>query len=523
MVLGLSNNMKQKFSIQTILPGWGVSEYFYKKGQFLSSLGIDPEMPKTDSDTKPSGLLRPTTMTKISGTEVDSAPVWMETTDKDTNTYVYTKGGKVHVVASNMTMGTALNSGNALTTATGNGLAYYNNYLYGASNTDIWRYGPLNGSPTLAQTFWTGLSLTALANTTYPSIKGITIPNHPMFVHPANSRLYFGDVDSSNVGILSMIKTKKVTAEGDTNDTVVPSSYKVLDMYYGWWPTCICNFGTELAIGLIDGTSTTIKQRNAQVAFWSTVASDTSYNRIADIPDPLITAMKYINGQLYVFSGSAAGGMRISRYLGGNSFEEVFYADDQVPPLQGAVDYTINRIVFGASTSSPAVSASVMALGSKSRALQMGLHNILKTTSAGTTPWVTAVKYVEQGAAKQPLVGWMDGSGYGLDKLGTTYGTSTWRSQVFSLGRNGTVTDVRIPLAQALASNQTITVKIYSDDASTSTQIGVINNTNYTGRDVVLYVPAHFKNNFFIELTWSGTALAVVGMPINLTVEYLNE
>ena len=518
---------KQQFIINTILPGWGTSEYFYLPGQFLTSIGVDPEMPavETSSSSKPSGLLRPTSMAKFSASEITGAPVWIETNNKDTNAYVYTKDGKVHVVDSNLAMTTALNSGNALTTASGNGLAYYNNYLYGCSNTDVWRYGPLNGSPTLAQTFWTGLSLTALANTTYPTIRGVVMPNHPMHVHKANNRLYFADVTSDNVGCISMIKTKKVTVEGDTNDTAVPSAYKALDLYYNWYPTCIASFGDELVVGIIDGINTTVKNGNAKVAFWLPVPSATSYNRVIELPDPLITSIKNVNGQLYIFSGSATGGLRISRYVGGEAFEEVYYSDEQVPPLQGAVDYSVNRIIWGAHTTTPATSASVMAVGSRSRGMNIGVQNILKSSSAGTTPWVTACKYVSLGATTQPILGFTDGTEKGLDKISTTYGTSIWRSQVFSLGKNGKVISVRLPFAQAIADNMAMTVKIYKDDGSASSTIKSISNTNESGkRDIMIYPQGvYFKNNFFLELTWTGSALLTIATPIILTVEYNEE
>lgn len=514
---------KQVFTIDTILPGWSPSEYFYQKGQFLNSLGVDPEMPKDDTGTKPSGLLRPTSMSKFSGSEVTGVPVWMETTSKDTNCYVYANDGKVHVVNSSLAMGTALNSGNALTTASGNGLAYYNNYLYGASNTDIWRYGPLDGTPSLVQNFWTStLSLTTLANKTYPSIRGVAIPNHPMFYHEKNKVLYFGDVDSNNIGIISYISTKKGTYEGDTNDTAIPSAYKACTLYYGWYPTCINMVGNEMAIGIIDGTGTSTRQKNAKVLFWSTLGSDSGYNRSVPVADPIITAMKNVNGQLYVFTGTATGGTRVSRYLGGDSFEEVYYADDQVPPLQGAVDNLMGRIIFGVHTSSPATSASVMAIGSKSRSLNMGVHNVLKTTSTGTTPWVTALKYVSQGATAQPIVGWSDGSGKGIDKISTTYGQSVWASQVYSLGTNGKVTKIRIPLAQAIGTNMSMDVKIYVDDGSSNTTVKQINNTTDSGeRDIVIYPQSvYFKNNFFLVLSWTGTALMTVSTPIIIEVEY---
>jgi len=513
----------QTFTINTVLPGWGTSEYFYKQGQFLNSLGIDPEMPATTSSTKPSGLIRPTAMEKFSASEITGVPMWMETNNKNTNTYVYASDGKVHVVDEDLAMDTPVTT---ITSSSGNGLVYYNNYLYLAKDADVARYGPLSNSPSVVQNFWTStLSLTPLQNKTYPVIKGVEMPNHSMFVHPKNNRLYFCDVDANNIGIVSMIKTKKSTYEGEIDDTVVPSAYKVLDFYYNLYPTTLCNLGTELVVGLINGTNTDIKQGNAQVAFWSTLASDTLYNRIVTLPDPLITALKNVNGVLYAFTGNASGGMRLSRYIGGETFEELYYSDDQAPPLAGAVDYMINRIVWGASTTTPATSACVMAIGSRIRDLGMGVQNILKSTSGGTTPLVTALKYVTLGANAQPIIGWSDGTGKGLDKVSTAYKTNIWRSQVFSLGRNGQIKRIRIPFAQEIAANMTLTVKLYLDDGSSNTTVKVISNTTHSGkRDVVLYPNGvNFKNNFYLELTWSGSALLTVATPITLDVNYSDE
>lgn len=525
------NNIEVR-QIDSVLGGWSVSEYFNQPNQFLNSIGIDPEMPKDDSATRPSGLIRPTSMAKFSGTEVTGVPLWFINNAKTDTTYLYASDGKVHTISNTFAMGTALDT---VTSSAGNGAAYYNNYIYLAKNTDIARFGPLSGTAAMDQDFWTSspLSKTALANTTYPAINGVTIPNHPMCVQ--GNRLYVGDVNSSGIGIISMINTKKTTAEGDTDDTTVPSAYNVLDFNYQWFPTCIEPYGNYLAIGVIEGASILAKQGNAKVLIWDTLATTTAPNIIAELPDPLITAMRYVNGILYVFSGSASGGMRISRYLGGEQFEELFYLDDQLPPLAGAVDYLIQRIVWGGKTTTPAVSGSVFALGSKVRNLQMGVHNILKSTAGATTPMVTAVKYVQQGATSQPLVGWVDHTGTqganvcGLDKLSTTYGTSIFRGRMERVGANFKITEVRIPLAQAVAANQTITVKVYTDDASASTTIATINSTNYTASDRFIKVyptgdkSVSGKNNFFIELVFSGSSLAVVGLPLTTVVEYLKE
>ena len=54
--------------IESILNGIAISPNLSRKGQLGASLAIDPDMPNGDSDVRPSGVLRPTQMSKISGT-----------------------------------------------------------------------------------------------------------------------------------------------------------------------------------------------------------------------------------------------------------------------------------------------------------------------------------------------------------------------------------------------------------------------------------------------------------------------
>lgn len=530
----LLNNMMKEIQINSILPGRMPCEFFGQPGQFLNSVGIDPEMPVNDSKTRPSGFIRPTSMAKFSGTEITGAPLWMVTNNKDTNTYVAASDGKVHVVTSALAMGTALNGGAAITGYAGNGLNYYNNYLYLISNTDVMRYGPLNGTAALDNNWWTSdLSKTALSNTTYPSINGVAMPNHPGFVHTSNNRLYFGDVDANNQGCIHMIKTKKGTYEGDTDDTTVPSSYRVLDLYYGWYPTCLCSYNSMLAIGAIAGTDTTIEQQKAHLILWSTSASDTSYNLDIPLQDPIISAIKELNGTLYVFTGSASGGCRISRYAGGRTLEEIAYLDDCYPPLAGAVDAFLNRLAWGTSITDPITAGVVFSLGGTSDQMKLGVHNILKSTAATTTPMVTCLKYVAQGTRKQPIIGWKDNTGYlgakvcGLDKISTTYvsGANILRTEVFRVGQTSTIKKIRIPLAQAISANTSFTVKLYKDDDfSTGTTVATVNNTNYSGKKYIdIYPDGEEVNNFFLEFTNTGTALCVIGLPITVFIEVVND
>ena len=513
-------------TIESILGGQSPTEYFSGKDQFLSSLAIDPDLPKDDESTtfKMSGLVRPSALAKFSGTEVTGTPLWIVTNPKDDNAYVYTYDGKVHIVDSTLAMGTALNSGNALTTSTGNGAAYYDNYAYFATNTDISRYGALNGSPSLNQTYWTStLSKSALANTTYPAINSIKIPNHPMYRNLHENCLYFGDVNANNIGVLHKIETIKTSVEGDTDNG---SAASVIDFSYGWWPTCISedNDGNTV-VGLIEDNSIVTKQQPFKIIRWDN--SSDAYSTITpdSFSDPFVTAIKNINGTLYVFSGSSKGGTRVS-VLYGTVLQEVAYFDDTMPPFAGAVDHIMNRITFGGfSKIGTNHYASVWAVGSKNPSVKEGIHNILKATSAGANGQVTAFKYIQQTSFSKPsvIVGWKDDSACGLDKYSTTYGTSILRSGMYRIGKRFQIKKITIPLISAVGANTTITPKLYFDSGSTTNSPQVINNTNFAGKKLIELYPSGANGNtdVFLELTFSGTSLNTVSLPITMSGETL--
>lgn len=519
---------RRRITIDTVSGGISQSQYFAGKGQYGAGLAIDPDMPIDETSVRSSGFLRPTSMAKFSGTEVTGVPLWFVTNPKSTNTYLYANDGKVHTIDSSLAMGTALNSGNALTTASGNGAEYYDNYAYFATNTNITRYGPLNGSPALDQVYWgTTLSMTALTNTTYPSLRGVVMPNHSLLRSAIKSVVYVADVLASNVGALHQFSTKKTTVEGDTTGTLLPPTSGIITFDYGLYPSCLENYGDEIAIGLFEGTNTTIKQKPARIAFWD--QESTVVTRYVELPDPLITAMKMVNGVLYVFSGNASGGCRVVKFSGGYTFTEVYYDEDGVPPLAGAVDSLLYKVLWGGSTTDPSTAAVVKSLGSKRAGFMNAnaMHVPYKASSAGTTPTVTALKFIEHASflKPQPVIGWTDGSGKGLDKASTTYGTATFQSEVFRVGVPFQVVSLTIPLAQVTAANQTITPTLYFDDASSNDALTVINSTNYPSTRHVKLEPTGSggQNNFFLELAWSGSVLATVALPIIIDIETLED
>jgi hypothetical protein len=515
-----------KLTIDSIFEGQGPSSNFVQTGQFLSSIAIDPDAPTSDgsTDLKPSGFIRPVGYAKFSDTVLDQVPMWIITNPKNTTTYVFGNAGDIVSYASALTSAseTLLET---VGTSIGNGAAYYNNYIYYASNTDVGRYGPLDGSPAFDDDFWTSaLSLTALTNTTYPATRhSVKFPNHVMKAHVDN-KLYFADVYDGK-GILSAIKTKKTTAQGDTTDG---SSYNVLDFPYDYLPMCIESYGENLAIGCSFGTSSVVNQGSSILFIWDTISD--SFSRLVPVPDQVVTALKYQNGILYGWSGNLSGGTRFWVYLGGDSIQTLKYIPDAIPPLAGAIEADANRIMWGGFTVYPVASASVFAYGSKSDLFPRGLHNIARSsvTATASNGVVTALKNVLQDSKSHPnlVIGSTDGTLKNLDKRSTAYQTSVFRSRPFEIGAPFTVKRIRIPLAQAVAANMTIVPKLYFD-CETSSQVGTtINSTNYADSEkFIILGPENFVNNtsgsnsFFLEFTISGTALSTIGLPIEIEIE----
>lgn len=518
--------MVSPFEVKSILSGWTPTKYLGDDSSFDASLGIDPDLP-VGSDTRASGILTPSRYEKFSGTEFTGYPLWILPNNKTTNTVVYTSDGKLHSFNSSLTMRTADEASTSLpitiTGGAGNGAVFYNNFYYVAEATDISQYGGMDQGASIAKTenVWTGAKFgkTALTNTTYPTIQGVPIPNHPMHVHTDNS-CYIGDVVSGQ-GVVHRLNTKKTTIEGDTNGTTVPSAFNALDLPFGYYPTDIESYGTDVVIAAIRTTDSTINQGSAALFFWDPTNTDTFYRQLS-LPDPLVTALLNVNGVLYCWTGNASSGVRLSKYIGGETIQEVAYQEDGVPPFAGAIDALGSRIVWGTQTTYPATSASVMAYGSKNDSVPKGIHNVVRSTSSGATQNVSSLKYVQQAnnIAPRLVVGWGDGTAKGLDKLSTTATfNSEWRSKPFNINRRFVLKKLLIPLAGAVDANTSITVKIYLDDESSSVTLTTVNNTNYPSKRKVVYkagdlLTATGENNFKIGITWAGTTQMPVLMPI---------
>lgn len=143
---------------------------------------------------------------------------------------------------------------------------------------------------------------------------------------------------------------------------------------------------------------------------------------------------------------------------------------------------------------------------------------------------VTAVAKVAQNLPFPEFVmGGQGGSGgttYGLFKKSSTYSFSLWRSESFVIGQDFDVLEIRFVVKPALTTNMTIIPVLYFDNASASATGTTINSTNYPNSDKLINLTSqnfsnatHGTNNFFLELQFTGSALAVVKLPIEIDIE----
>ncbi|MDH4127307.1 MAG: hypothetical protein OEV44_01035 [Spirochaetota bacterium] len=513
--------MQKKVTISNILGGHSISEYFSSGSSYLSSIAVDPDMP-VGANKKASGCLVPVVYEEFSGANITGYPKWLLTNIKNALLYAYASDGKVVSYSATLASETLVGTP---TSGAGNGATYYNNYLYFATPTNVSRYGPLNGSPALVNTVWTGATLgsqTALADTTYPTIGGVSIPNHVMHTHADNS-VYFADV-VNGAGVLHRIKTSKTTAEGDTNNS---SAYNSLDLPAGWFITDVDSWGLDVAILAIQTSSSSLDQGKAALFLWDPTNTLTFYRGPIYLPDPIATSLVNANGRLYIWSGNAVAGVRLSEYIGGDSISEIAFSADGLPPLAGACDVSGSRIAWGQTVSIPETAVTVMSYGSKNNQLPKGIHNIARATSA--TGACTALKYVEHGASTQKMViGSGTGSAYALDKYSTS-GTydAIWRSDMITVGSRFTVDRIRIPLGAKLEANMSLVVKIFYDDGLESKTLTTINTTNFSentrkiifNQQDILDATITPQNNFYIQLEWAGTVKLPVIFPIDISID----
>jgi len=472
-------------TIDNILNGISPGFYFGQDGTYHTAIGINPDFPIDDSDSstgiKTAGIIRPTALEKFSGGTVNGAPLWLATTPKDENIYAYQTTGVVTRYTTSFvesTIGTP-------TSGAGNGMAYYNNFMYFFTPTNVSRFGPLDTGGSLTNTVWTGTALgsqIALTDTTYPTIRGsVALPNHAPHLHVDN-KLYFLDFVAGR-GVIHFIKTAAnldydagggftvgLTVTGasskatgtifaDTggatltlinvngtftnNESITDTSsgsaavngtltegegdngstYNALDLPFGFLPTDIESYGNLLVVSAIQTDSSTFNQGKSALFFWDTVSP--SFDLMVWMPDPIISALKYNNGRLFAWSGNLDNGIRLSMYTGGNTLQQLTFIEEGCPPLAGAVDSIGEQLLFGTHVTYPEDAAVVYTFGSKdNRFPRTALHNAFRSTMTGVDKVVTSILVAENASfiRPRPIVGGRSNTETQIDKISTTYG-----------------------------------------------------------------------------------------------------
>lgn len=528
--------------INSILGGQSPTTHFAAANQFRASLGIDPSIPISDTATTTgnlsSGLLRPTKAQDLSGgTVIHNPPLWIKSTPKDGNLYIYDTGGSIYTIDSNFSAVTGLGDLTDGGTAGGNGMEYYDNYVYFSRDTTVARYGPLNGTPTFTDNYWNStLGKTALTDTQYPKDYLVTAdveyPNHVLHRH-SDGRLYIADV-VGNQGTIHFIQTRKTTVEGDTDDG---STYGKVQVGYGLYPTAMESYGTDLVIAFWEGVDNIFHtQSRAKIAFWDTASANVNKLTWVEFPDPYISSIKNVNGVLYITSGRiAAGGFRVSKFVGGYTFEEVALFGSGVMPYPGAITGQSNQLIFGTSTDTPAQAGTVYSLGLNRASLGNGVFSIHRVSNTASSVFASALYLQDNYGIDQlaPTVGWTTGANgrnnNGVD-IQSGYGNSQnmWWSQVYRVGQPFKITKIRIPLATPLTANHGLGTKVYIDTGTVSTKNYTFDNigsSNYgTNTQSIVLRPTSLRgdDNFWLELTWTGNDLMTVSLPITIEYELLD-
>lgn len=531
-------NKTQTITIDSILGGHSAYANFANTDQYRNSVGIDPSFLEY-YDTF-SGFICPTNIEAFStssSSEITDTPLWIIPQPKSSNVYVYGSSGSTYT--GSIPLANVANS-------RGNGASYYDNYVYFASNTTIARYGPLDGSPSMTADYWvTTLGKTQLTDTTYPtaSVGTIKMPNHVMLRH-SDGALYIADV-VGNQGVLHKIKTTKATVEGDTDSG---STYNIIDFPYGMYVTAMASYGDKIVVALYEGSGGTTQQSRAKIAIWDPT-NTTTYDTITsdEFPDVLITALLNTNGVIYVFSTNKIGndtdtnGVRIMRMVSPYSFEQIAYNGNTIAPLPGAVDGSVNRIIWGGKCVTPGESV-VYAIGTPESPLNNAIYCPLRSMASSSLYPVTALKFGNQYnlalSGSAPILGWGNGTTgtgvNGLDKGGgqtNDAGAQMWQSRAFLIGSKFKITKVAIPVqSEVTSAERNIAIYIIVDDNSvggntyTLTPINSVTHVSGTYRQIRRgdqnggdITGEHL---FYLKLVWTGTQIANYKVALPITIEY---
>lgn len=147
-------------------------------------------------------------------------------------------------------------------------------------------------------------------------------------------------------------------------------------------------------------------------------------------------------------------------------------------------------------------------------------HPSIVTSVLGTQQNLAFPRFVIGG------VGQDGGTSYSLFKKGTQYRFNVWRSPVYNIGHDFDVLAIKFSVMPRIGANMSIIPVLYFDNEESSSVGTTINNTTYPNSEKLIKLTSksfgnavHGRNNFFLELQFTGSALIAVELPLTIELE----
>lgn len=437
---------KKLFLINEFFGGQSEASKTGVKGSFLYGDRLDV---KTDLSSLTVGIKT----TKDSSTTIEDLPKWIERDATNSKTYAYGDDGEWYSESS----GTWTKE-TALTTAGGQGMRIWNDYIHFRKDSAIARYGALSSSPSLTQSWQT------------TDVE--TITDHA----PINEFL----------GNLYFANGRYLTEWDNTTWTG-----QKLTLPVGWKIRAMAVLGEYLVMGGWQGTNIYDFNRGF---LWLWNGTDENVTDFREITEGGVNAMYVVDNTLYFIAGSfgtlfAYNGLttkirKISNLLVGNTYVDIF---------PGAMDVHDGELMIGVAgaTDSSAITQGVYSYGrpTKNYPNAVNIPHIISTgTKTGTTLKIGAVHSV---GPNEFYTGFEDTTATnGIDKVsGTTpYASSTYHSLWFDDEQPHVEKDFdRIRFTfKPLVSNESITFYYRLDRASSWTSLGTASTANTTQKTIPL-------------------------------------
>ena len=460
---------------------WLINKYFggLSSGEKRGIEGSFKYGENLDIRSDPDGLKPSFKLTKNSSTIIADLPKWI--IPVGTNFYAYGDVGKIYKKTTSWELLQTTSS------AAGQGLAYFNDYVYYRQNTQLGRYGLISGSPSFTDNYKTGLT----SITDHAPIMPFT---NKMLV--ANGR-YLATLDDSEVWsatALTLPPDEKIRALADLGDYAAIGT---------WKGSTVSNF-SKGRIYFWDGTSTTYN---------SFIEVSGAVNAILNYKNIILTIIGSV-GDLYALSGAGGQALKIKRMSllpSAGKFVEVY---------PGAVGDWKDIAYFGAygDSDDTTVLKGVYTYGSTDKDYPQALnfeHLISTGTKTGNNTKVGAVCGT---GPTSFYVGWRDGSSYGIDLIDTTTYTATcyYQPLMFDGGeayREKWFTEFVVNF-KPLTTGQSIELQYKLNRTSSWTSLGTISydasNTGKTYEKITSSTP--LRNNEFelqLVITTNGATIYI--------------